>query len=125
MTDDQKNTLESILSKYDPNNMTQDSMKSLMEELKKSGIKPSKDSKDIMDAAGFKPPEKSKGGTQSDESTSSTDSTSSTCTLPQYMLDFITKEESGNVTKDDITTLIQNLQSAGKTSSGTLVDQTV
>jgi len=125
LTDDQKKTLESILSKYDPSNMTQDSTKSLMDELKNSGIKPSKTVRDIMDAAGFKPPEKPQGGTPPDDSTSSTDSTSGASTLPQYMLDFITKEESGNVTKDDIATLIQNLQSAGKTSSGTLVDQTV
>ena len=38
LTDDQKNTIEEILSKYDPGSMTQDSMKEMMDELKATGI---------------------------------------------------------------------------------------
>lgn len=119
LTDDQKSQLEEIISKYDPNNMTQEAAKSMMDEIKNAGITPSKDLRDIMDAAGFKPPEKPQGPPP-DVNASETKQQ-----LPQYLQDFIEKEQSGGVTQDDINSLIQSLQSSGQSTQGSIVDQKV
>jgi hypothetical protein len=119
LTDDQKSQLEEIISNYDPENMTQEDMKSMMDEIRDAGITPSKDLRDIMDAAGFKPPEKPQGPPP-DDSTSETKQQ-----LPDYLLDFIQKQESGSVTQDDINSLIKDLTSSGLSSQGSIVDQKV
>jgi hypothetical protein len=121
LTDDQKETLQDILAKYDSDNMTADSMKEMMDEIKNAGIKPSKEFGQIMNDAGFKPPEKPQGPPPEDSTSSTSDST----TLPDYLQDFITKEESGTVNQSDIDSLIQSLKSSGKMTEGVLVDQKV
>jgi hypothetical protein len=75
-----------------------------------------------MDAAGFQPPEKPQGPPP-EEATSS--STSSTSDVPEYITDFLDKQESGSVTEEDINALIQSLLSAGQTTQGSIVDQKV
>lgn len=59
LTDDQKSTLEEILSNYDAENITEDETKSLMDEIKDAGIAPSEESKELIETAGFsmEPPE--------------------------------------------------------------------
>ncbi|RJP61968.1 MAG: hypothetical protein C4539_18985 [Ignavibacteriales bacterium] len=116
LTDEQKETLQSIISNYDPENMTQESMKAMMEEIKAAGITPGKELRDIMDAAGFKPPEKPQGPPPQE----SADIQNS---LPQFLIDFMEKQQSGEVTQEDIDSLIANLQASGKTTVGSLVDQ--
>lgn len=116
LTDEQKETLQEILAKYNPDNITQDSIKAMMDEIKSAGITPSKDLREIMEAAGFKPPEKPQGPPP-DETAGSTGN------IPQYLLDFIEKQESGEVTQEDIDSLILSLQNSGKTTLGSLVDQ--
>ncbi len=115
LTDEQKETLQGILANYDSENMTQDSMKAMMDKIKAAGITPSKDLREIMDEAGFKPPEKPQGPPP-EESTGTTN-------VPQYLIDFMQKQESGEVTQEDIDSLIASLQSSGKTTVGSLVDQ--
>ena len=116
LTDDQKNTIEEILSKYDPGSMTQDSMKEMMDELKATGIPPSKETGELLNAAGFKPPEKPQGPPPQSQSVNSQD-------LPQYLQDFLQKQEAGTLTQADVNTLIQNLQDSGNLSQGYLIDQ--
>ncbi len=116
LTDEQKETLQSIIANYDPENMTQESMKAMMEEIKAAGITPGKELRDIMDAAGFKPPEKPQGPPPQE----SGDTQNS---LPQFLIDFMEKQQSGEVTQEDIDSLVANLQSSGKTTVGSLVDQ--
>lgn len=115
LTDDQKKKLTDILSKYDASSISKDGMKSLMEELKKADIKPGKEVREAMDAAGFKPPEKPGG--QAPDQTGQTNAQP-----PQFVLDFLQKAQSGSVSQDDITTLISSLQSTGKQAQGSLVD---
>lgn len=117
LTDDQKQKLDEILAKYDSSSITSDSMKSLMDELRSSNIPPCKETREAMDAAGFKPPEKPQGPPPDDQTQGTQNS------LPQYLLDFIQKEESGSVTQDDIDSLIKNLQNSGETTTGSLVDE--
>jgi hypothetical protein len=121
MTDEEKTTLSSILSKYDSSSMSGEDMKSMMDEIKEAGIKPSDDMKDIMDAAGFKPPEKPQDST----STSSTTATSSTqSALQQQLSDLLASQQSGELTQDDINSFIAALKNSTGSSVGTLVNQT-
>ena len=136
LTDDQKTKLQEIISQYDPNNMTADDMKSMMDEIKSAGITPSKGLKDTLDAAGFKPPEKPQGPppngqppenfvqSGSSSNSSSTSSTSSSSDISQYLLDFLKKQNSGQVSQSDINSLIQKLTNYEASGSGSIIDQT-
>lgn len=115
LTDDQKETLTSILSNYDSENMTAESMQKMMDEIKEAGITPSKDLRDALDEAGFKPPEKPQGPPP-DEASGKTE-------IPGYLQDFLEKQANGEVTQDDIDSLVASLQSSGQTTVGTIVDQ--
>jgi hypothetical protein len=120
LSDDQKSTLQDILSKYDASSMTDDSTKTMMDEIKEAGIKPSKAFGEIMNAAGFKPPEKP-SGPPPDEQASGMNSNSK---ISEELLAFIKKQESGDISQNDIATLIQTLQNSGQSAQGSLVDQT-
>ncbi len=61
LTEEQKTTLEEILSKYDASSMTDEEVKKMMDEIRAAGIRPSKEFGEIMNEAGFKPPEKPQG----------------------------------------------------------------
>ncbi len=57
LTDEQKTQLEEILSKYDPENMTDENRQALMEELKTAGIPLTRDAAEILEKSGFERPE--------------------------------------------------------------------
>lgn len=117
LTSEQKTKLEEILSKYDASSITQEQTKSLFDELKSSGIRPSKEVRELIDAAGFKPPEKPEGPPP-DENGQSVKSD-----LPDFLMEFLDKQKSGTVTDSDIATLIQELQNNGEVSQGVLIDK--
>lgn len=114
LTDEQKKTLQDIISKYDPDNMTDESTKAMLDEIKAAGIKPGKEFGEIMNTAGFKPPEKPQGPPPADESTS--------LKVPEYIASFLEKQESGTATEEDIISLIQNLLTSNKSTTGSIVD---
>jgi hypothetical protein len=53
LTDDQKSTLQSILSDYDPNNLTADDAQAIFEKMRQAGIQPGKGMKEAIETAGF------------------------------------------------------------------------
>jgi hypothetical protein len=55
MTDDQKQQVQSILSKYDPQNLSAQNAQDIFKQIMDSGIKPGKDLRDTIKAAGFDP----------------------------------------------------------------------
>ena len=57
LTDDQRTSLEEILAKYDPENMTKEEMESLRTELREAGIPRCREVGQAMKEAGFAPPE--------------------------------------------------------------------
>ena len=114
LSDEQKETLNSIISKYDIENLDDEGEKQLFDEIKESGIPKSEDVKKALDAAGFQPPPPPDGSAKGAEGNQE---------LPQFILDFISKQESGEVTQDDINTLITNLQNNGQLTTGSLVDK--
>jgi len=119
LTDDQKTILEEILAKYDASNLTQEQTQSLFDELKASGIKPSKEVREIMDTAGFAPPEKPEG------SMPPLDQTNETEDLPDYVLEFLEKLKSGQVSEADLNSLTASLEENGEISQGLIVDKKV
>lgn len=121
LTEEQKTTLEEILAKYDPDSMDEESTQAMMDEIKAAGITPSEEFGEIMNAAGFEPPEKPEGPPPEEE-TSTTSETSET-EIPQCVLDFLEKQESGTVTEDDVNTLVQTLLSTDQSTTGTIIDQ--
>jgi Ca2+-binding EF-hand superfamily protein len=118
MTDEQKQKLQDILSKYDPDSTTGDTMKAMMDEIKEAGIKPSKDFKEIMDKAGFKPPEKPSGPPPDDMQADSSND------IKSQLLDLLDEQKSGTLTEDDINSFIESLKSSGSSTVGTLINQT-
>ncbi|MFH0735882.1 MAG: hypothetical protein V1773_14670 [bacterium] len=120
LTDDQKTTLQSILDKYDPENMTEDSLMSMMDEIKEAGITPSKEFGEIMDTAGFERPEPPSGPPPSGPPPSSSTSNSKTT---QLVTDFLSLKDSGQATEDDLNTLLKTLIKSGENTSGLLIDK--
>jgi hypothetical protein len=120
MTDEDKEKVSSILSNYDSSKITDESMQSMMEEIEAAGIKPGDDLMSMMDEAGFKPKEpptgKGQGGPQG---------ASSKGEMPEFLSDFVSKYQSGNVSDDDVASLVQQLQSKGMGSKGNIVDEGV
>lgn len=115
LTDDQKQTLEEIIAKYDSENMTGEDTKELFEELKSAGIPPSKDVREALDAAGFKPPEKPNGEPPKPEGAEFSSNA-------KTLIDILQKAETGEATQDEINTFITQLQSTGSVFSGSLID---
>lgn len=115
LTDDEKKTVQNIISKYDAKNMTAESMRTMMDEIKSSGIKPSKDIKEMLDTAGFKPPEKPEGAPP--------DRLQSSDEMPDFLTSFLEKQKSGELTEDDLISLIKNLQNSGSLAQGNLIDK--
>ncbi len=120
LTDDQKTTLQSILEKYDPENMTDDDMKSMMDEINEAGITPSKEFGQIMDTAGFERPEPPSGTPPAGPPPS--DSTQNNKTN-QLVSDFLTLKDSGQATEDDLNALLQNLIKSSGSTSGLFVNK--
>jgi hypothetical protein len=113
LTDDQKSALEEILEKYDVENMTDEEKQTMMDEMKSAGIQMTDETKEIMDSAGFTPPSPPEESTSTEEE------------IPDYLKDFIEKQQAGEVTQDDIDALVQKLQASGETVPGALVDTKV
>ena len=53
LTDDQTDTVNSILSSYDADNLTESDAQEIAEQLKEAGINPSKSLSSVMNEAGF------------------------------------------------------------------------
>lgn len=115
LTDEQKKQVNDIISQYDPENMSQDDVKSMFDEIKKLGIGPSEDLKSILDTAGFKPPEKPQGPPPENNVSSN---------QSQQMLEILEKVKSGEITEDDIDSFIKSLQESGQLTQGNLVNKT-
>jgi hypothetical protein len=112
LTDDQKETLQSILSNYDVESMTEEEKKEMFEQLKEAGIGMSDEVKSILDEAGFTPPEKPQGPPPEEDSEKS-----------ELLQSLYSKLESGEVTEDEITSLIKSLQDSGQLTTGVFFDQ--
>ena len=131
LTDDQKKTVASILSKYDSKNLTTDEVKSIITDLKKAGINASKGLKDSLDAAGFDSEKfRSLALSSGDSSLTSyfnpSQSTSSSSIMNtsalQTLQSILNQYDLSNMTTDQQTSLYTQLNSAGLLQSGNLLN---
>lgn len=121
LSDDQKNQLQEILSKYDSENASDEDMQSMMEEIKKAGIRPGEDLKNAVEGAGFqmKPPQ---GGPPPMGGPGGPGRAGAE--PPQFVKNFMDKVESGDISEDDLSQFIKTVQSQHQQYTGVLFDQT-
>ncbi len=120
LSDEQKSTLKTIISQYDPENMTEESTKQMMNEIKDAGIVPSKEFGEIMDKAGFKRPDPPREGQMppKGEIPNFTNKNS-----VEVFLSFMSKHETGSATKEDFENMVQQLTANGEDLQGLFIDK--
>jgi hypothetical protein len=121
MTDEQKTKLQDILSTYDAKNLTDEDKMSMMQEIRKAGIRPGDDLKTTLEDAGFDLTPPPPGG----QPPMGAGGAGATGQTPQFLLDFVEKYESGEVSNDDIQQLVQTIKSQGQQTQGILFDQMI
>ena len=121
LTDDQKTQALEIISQYNPENMTEEDKSAMRAELRDAGIKPSRGLKEIIEGEGFevegpkgsRPPHGSKGGQRGERIENS------------QITEFLEKYDAGEITDEDIDSLVQLLKKGGQDPLGVVLDQTV
>ena len=111
LTDEQKETVNSILSNYDSSNMSEADVESMKAELKDAGIKPSEDLKGMMEEAGFEVPERS--GPQGAKGKGK----------PPEFSKLMEKLGKSNISEEEIQSFIENIQSEKGLFSGSIMDE--
>lgn len=114
LTDDQKQTVSDIISKYDSSHISDTDLISMMTEIHDAGIVASRELGNMVEEAGFdKPegraPEGAKGGGRPEP--------------PQFAQDLMEKINNGDVTEEEIQLLLQNLQKEQSETQGVLVNE--
>lgn len=116
LTDEQKTMVEEIISKYDPENMTEEDHKAMVEEFMEAGIKPSGELRDMLESAGFEIPEPPGGKRPPMEMEGQGQP-------PQYIMEFMQEVQAGNVTEEDIQTFLEMLKTKGNDTTGLMVNE--
>lgn len=120
LSDERTKELQEILSKYDSKETSGDTLKTMMDEIRKAGFGPKDGSKDVIEGAGFALPKPSKEDMEKMGPPPPMDGENSP--MPEYLSDFIAKQGSGSVNQADINALIKNLEKDGKYTSGSIID---
>lgn len=119
LTDDQKETVADILAKYDSSNMTEEETRAMFDELRSANVGPSKEMKEILETAGFELPEPPEGGQPPKP-----EGTESTGTQPpQYALELLEKIKTGEISEDEVSSLLENLKKDDQLTTGVYVNQ--
>ena len=118
LTEDQKTTLEEILSKYDSENLTEEDRQALQSELEEAGIPRCQESAKMLREAGLlsAPPEKESGSDQSLLEATQEEETSE-------LADLIEQFKSGEITQDQFMSMIQQYAESGMLTPGNLIDE--
>ena len=118
MTDEQKTDVSDILSKYDSSSISSTEFESMMAEIKDAGVVPSRDLRSMLDEAGFEPPQGSEGpqgvqgGGRPPKPT-------------EIMSDLMNQLKSGDISEEDLSVILQNLQIDSSKSTGSIMDEYV
>lgn len=155
LTSDQRQTLSSILEKYDGVNFSKSDFENLSNELRAAGIRPSAEVKSALESKGINvdsyvssaqgaeasppvggpppgggpggppPPKKEESSDDDSDSTSISAYYSSDESLTESIAAFLEKLKSGSVTKEDSENLLSLFSSANVPPNGLLVDKKV
>lgn len=121
MSDEEKTQVKSLLEQYDTENMTEEDTKSLFEEIKSLGVKPGEDLKTMMEDAGVKPPKPPQGGGKPPQGGISKE-VSTRDNMPSYLSEFVSKAQSGDISDEDLNTILNTLQQNGYGTNGNIFD---
>jgi hypothetical protein len=131
LTDDQKEKIQSILSQYDPSNITADDAKAIFKSFKDAGIQPAAGMKEAITTAGFDADKlrslaRPEGGPPPGGQPSQTGSTSKSKTLDvtslQSLQTILSQYDLSNLSDNQQTDLLSQLNQAGLIQSGKLID---
>jgi hypothetical protein len=134
LSDDQKSSIADILSKYDPENLSEEDVEAIKDELKEAGVRPSAELKAAIEEAGFDaeafrpsgpppggpgqaggPPPGPPPGGESEEASEETLKTIASI-FEEYDLE--------NLNEDDLDEIQQRLQEARISLPGAVINQT-
>ena len=123
LTDEQKAKLEEILAKYDPENLSDEDRKAMMDEMRAAGLPRSRETFQMLKDAGFQPPKPPTGqgmpaGLGQTTSSGDTD-------MRSQLMDMIEKLKSGTLSEKDFLSQITQWGRNLSTSTGNLFDQSV
>ncbi len=117
MSEEQIGQLQDIISQYDPENLSSDDRESMMTEIKEAGITPGKEFGQIMNEAGFKPPEKPNGPPPGQGPGMGPEA--------QMISDLLEQQQSGDLSQDELEDMLSNMQNSGLAQQGGLVNRLV
>lgn len=130
LTDEQKQTIQDILSEYDPDEMTEADAKEIFKAFEEAGVRPSMGMREAIEEAGFDAEELREmgrpaggpppGGQPPMESTGSSNQIS--VSMMQSLQTILNQYDLTNLSSDDQTNLMQQLTEAGLTSTGSILD---
>lgn len=126
MTEEQKSAAEEILSKYDPENLSEEDANAIKEELREAGIKPSRELGTLIEESGFDPeqfrpagpPPGGPGGPGKPGGSENLVSEEGLKTLAEILEEYDVE----NLSEDDLTAIQAKLTEAGFYGQGSVVD---
>ncbi|NMB88678.1 MAG: hypothetical protein GYA17_09975 [Chloroflexi bacterium] len=126
LTDEQKSSIESILSEYDPENITAEDAQSIFESFREAGIRPGPGMKEAIEAAGFDAEElRSLGmpeGSRPAPPSQAAGSSSFNVNALQSLQTILSNYDLSNLSTEDQSDLIAKLNEAGLMESGYMID---
>ena len=126
LTDEQKQTIQDILSQYDPDNVTTEDAQAIFKAFNDAGITPARGMKEAIEAAGFDAEDlRAKGLPENMPPTPpppNAQSSSLDAEALQELEDILSQYDLSNLTDEDKKTLMQQLQQNGLIDPGSIVD---
>lgn len=118
LTDDQKNQVQTILSKYDPKNLTAQNAQDILSQLQSAGIKPGKDLRNLLKTSGFSMHElRSLAGNDGTQSTQTSQNSTWGATLTDdqksQLQSILSQFDPKSLTASDAQSIFKQLQQAG------------
>jgi carbamoylphosphate synthase small subunit len=128
LTDEQKQTIQDILSKYDSKNVTAEDAKSIFQEFRDAGIKPGPGMKEAIESAGFNAEDlrakgRPEGGPPHTPQANSSNSRSGIdLSALKSLQDILSQYDLTNISEEDQSKLLTQLQQQGFMNPGIVVD---
>ena len=120
LTDDQKSTIEDILSKYDAENLTTDDAQAIFDEMRDAGISPGSAMKEAVEEAGFDlEPFKPEGGPPPPPPSGGMNQGLDVESL-QSLQNILNQFDLSNLSSEDEESLFSQIQQAGFMTPGNL-----
>jgi hypothetical protein len=129
LTDDQKNQIQTILSRYDSKNVSASDAKKIFQEFRDAGIKPARGMKETIEAAGFdadalREMGRPEGATTHQAHGTGTTAASSALNLSalKSLQTLLSQFDLTNLSEQDQSSLTSSLQDQGFLNSGSTID---